>query len=162
MLTLKILKDVLIELQERINKGQKTFLVTANPEIVMYAYNDQSYANIINNADYTIADGIGVIIGSKLINNPLPERIAGFDLMTDLLNKGNEFNWNVYFLGAKKEVVEKAVINVEKSYPNLNVVGWHDGYFDWDSVKIEQEIQELKPDLVFVGIGFPKQEYWIQ
>ena len=69
----------------------------------MYAYNDTSYLSIVNNADYTIADGIGVIIGSKILGTPLPERIAGFDLMTELLNKGNSNGWNVYFLGAKKK-----------------------------------------------------------
>ena len=90
-------KEILDILEENIIKEQKTFLVTANPEIVMYAYNDFSYSSIIKSADYTIADGIGVILGSKILGTPLPERIAGFDLMTNLLVKGDSNGWKCLF-----------------------------------------------------------------
>ena len=65
---------------------------------------------------------------------------------------------SAYFLGAKKEVLEQAVHNVKETYPNINIVGCNDGYFDWESTEIESEIIEKKPDLIFVALGFPKQE----
>jgi N-acetylglucosaminyldiphosphoundecaprenol N-acetyl-beta-D-mannosaminyltransferase len=148
-------------LKDRIDKEQQTFIVTANPEIVMHAYKDEAYRSIVNQADYVIADGIGVVIASRLLGNPLPERIAGYDLLLELLKLGNKKKWSVYFLGAKKNVIEKAVENIKADYPGLNVTGWHDGYFDWNSNNIAEEISKYKPDLVFVALGFPKQEVWI-
>jgi N-acetylglucosaminyldiphosphoundecaprenol N-acetyl-beta-D-mannosaminyltransferase len=153
--------ELITHLEKRILQEEQTFLVTANPEIVMHAYNDHSYSQIVNSSDFTIADGIGVIIGSKILGDPLPERIAGFDLMMELLKKGNTNSWSAYFLGAKNEVLEQAIQNVKKDYPKLKIVGWNDGYFDWDSSQIQQEIKEKQPDLIFVALGFPKQEMWI-
>jgi N-acetylglucosaminyldiphosphoundecaprenol N-acetyl-beta-D-mannosaminyltransferase len=157
-----ITKSVLVnKLVEKISQNQKIFLVTANPEIIMYANTDQDYFSVVNNADYTIPDGIGVIIASKMIGDPLSERIAGYDLLVELLKVGNEKGWSAYFLGAKKEVVQKAVDNVKTTYPQLKIAGWNDGYFDWNSSNISDEIKEKKPDLIFVALGFPKQEIWI-
>jgi N-acetylglucosaminyldiphosphoundecaprenol N-acetyl-beta-D-mannosaminyltransferase len=154
--------ELLNDLEVRISNNQKTFVITANPEIVMHAHNAPSYMSIVNQSDYTIADGIGVILGSNILGKPLPERIAGFDLMQNLLKKGNEKQWSAYFLGAKKEVIQQAVKNVETQYPNLKISGWNDGYFNWETSKIEVEIAEKKPDLIFVALGFPKQEKWIE
>nr|WP_147534193.1 WecB/TagA/CpsF family glycosyltransferase [Bacillus marasmi] len=152
---------LLNELTERITKGDKTFVVTANPEIVMYANSDPEYLSIVNKSDYTIADGIGVIIGSKMLGTPLPERIPGFDLMQDLLETANKNEWSVYLLGAKKDVIEKAVENVKERHPKLKLVGWNDGYFNWESSKVADEIAKKQPDLIFVALGFPRQEMWI-
>jgi N-acetylglucosaminyldiphosphoundecaprenol N-acetyl-beta-D-mannosaminyltransferase len=153
----KLLKDLVMKIEDK----QKTFVVTANPEIVMEADKDTAYASVVNSADYIIADGIGVVIASRILGNPLPERIAGYDLLLQLLREGNEKNWSAYFLGAKREVIEKAVNNIKETYPYLNISGWHDGYFDWSSSNIADEIAEKKPDLIFVALGFPRQEQWI-
>lgn len=156
-----ITKNNLINtLLNRIDKNIKTFLVTANPEIVMYAKEDREYEHIVQNADYVIADGFGVVLGSKILGHPLPERIAGYDLMCDLLESGNQKGWSAYFLGAKPEVVQKAVSNIKRDYPNLAIAGYHDGYFK-ESVDICNQIKQAKPDLIFVALGFPKQEKWI-
>ncbi len=122
---------------------------------------DAAYSSIVRTADYVIADGIGVIIASKLLGCPLPERIAGYDLLVELLKSGNEKGRSIYLLGAKKEVIERAVENVKVNYPHLKVAGWHDGYFNWESTEIMDEIKLKKPDLIFVALGFPKQEIWI-
>ncbi|QCJ44136.1 WecB/TagA/CpsF family glycosyltransferase [Bacillus sp. S3] len=154
-------ENMLNILTNRIEEEKRTFLVTANPEIVMYANSDPEYMRVIQKADYVIADGIGIIIGSKIIGQPLPERIPGFELMQELLKKGNEANWSAYFLGAKKEVVETAVANIRQQYPNLKIAGYHDGFFDWESTIIQGEIKQAKPDLVFVALGLPRQENFI-
>lgn len=153
--------DLICKLEKSVSAKQKTFLVTANPEIVMYANQDTTYHSIVDKADYVIADGIGVVIGSKLLGTPLPERIAGYDLLVELLKIGNEKGWSAYFLGAKKEVIEKAVENIRANYPGLEVAGWHDGYFNWESSEIQDEIRTKKPDLIFAALGFPRQEVWI-
>lgn len=153
-------KQLLEKLINRINNQEKTFLVTANPEIVMYAKQNSEYSKVVNKANFVIADGIGVVIGSKILGTPVPERIAGFDLMCDLLQRGNQEGWCAYFLGAKNEVIGKAVSKIQRDYPNLNIAGYHDGYFN-DSTEIKNIIQKTRPDLVFVALGFPRQEKWI-
>ncbi|WP_423335703.1 WecB/TagA/CpsF family glycosyltransferase [Neobacillus sp. 19] len=154
-------QQILNILTKRIEDGKKTFLVTANPEIVMHANSEPEYMQVIQQADYVIADGIGIIIGSKIIGQPLPERVPGFELMQELLKKGNEAHWSAYFLGAKKEVVEKAVEMVRRQHPNLVIAGYHDGFFDWEANTIQEEIQRTKPDMVFVALGLPRQENFI-
>ncbi|MCH6266533.1 WecB/TagA/CpsF family glycosyltransferase [Neobacillus citreus] len=156
----KTRNELMKELFNRVNNLKKTFLVTANPEIVYYADKDPFYQQKVNQADYVISDGYGVILASKIIGRKLPERIPGFEVMCDLLSLGNSHGWSAYFLGAKKEVLEKAIFNIKERYPNLKISGFRDGYFT-DSTDIRNEIHTNKPDLVFVALGFPKQEEWI-
>ncbi|WP_101843012.1 WecB/TagA/CpsF family glycosyltransferase [Halobacillus sp. Marseille-P3879] len=142
-------------------ESNNVFLVTANPEIVMEADRDPEYANILRQADYVIADGIGVIIGSKIMRQPLPERIAGYDVLHDLLQKADREKLRCYFLGAKETVLQKAVSEVQKQYPDLVVAGYHHGYFELNDPKVVNTVKSSSPDIVFVGLGFPNQEKWI-
>jgi len=148
-------------LSKRIENQQRCFTVTANPEIVMFAQNDPLFMKSLHKADFIVPDGIGVIIGSKLLNHPLKERVAGFDLMMSLLEEAHLKGYRVYFLGAEDSIVKKAVKNCMDKYPNLNIVGFHHGYFDLEDEEIVRNIQKTKPDFIFVALGFPRQEYWI-
>src|SRR5699024_432541 len=106
---------------------------------------------------YIVPDGIGIIYAAKRQKTPLYERIAGYDLMIDLLNYANDNQLSCYLLGAVEETNEKAVKKIHEQFPNVRVVGHHDGYFKDDS-DIINDIQRNEPDLVFVALGFPKQE----
>jgi N-acetylglucosaminyldiphosphoundecaprenol N-acetyl-beta-D-mannosaminyltransferase len=145
-----------------LKEEKKAFVVTANPEIVMHARADTDYLYTLSKADYIIPDGIGVVIASRLKKQPLIERVPGFELMEELLALSNEHPIRVYIVGAKPEVLEKAVVNVKRKYPNLHLVGYHHGYFEDDNEEIIHEIQESEPDLVLVALGFPRQEKWIK
>lgn len=153
--------EMIEELTNKIESGTKCFTVTANPEIVMYAQKDEKFKSTIENADYIVPDGIGIIIGSKIIKEPLKERVAGFDLMMSLLEISNQKHYRVYFLGAKDHVVKKAVENCQKQFPHLKIAGYHHGYFDMNDNRIVENIRMVEPDLIFVALGFPKQEFWI-
>ncbi|MCP3028082.1 WecB/TagA/CpsF family glycosyltransferase [Halobacillus sp. A5] len=141
--------------------NENVFLVTANPEIVMEADRDPEYAEILRQADYVIADGIGVVIGSKLMRQPLPERIPGFEVMQDLLAQADREQLRCYFLGAKDTVLKKAINEIQKMYPRLIVSGYHHGYFELNDPEVVNTVKKAKPDIVFVGLGFPNQEKWI-
>ncbi|MEK4947760.1 WecB/TagA/CpsF family glycosyltransferase [Carnobacterium sp. FSL W8-0810] len=155
-------KEVFLEkLMERVNSQQKTFVVTANPEIVMYANSDAAYMSLLKEADYIAADGIGIVKGAQILETPIVERVAGFDLLTDLLEKANQQGSRVYFLGAKEEVLQQAVQNVQKKYPAIQLVGSRNGYFDFSDSSIIEAVQATQPDMIFVALGFPKQEQWI-
>lgn len=149
-------------LEKRLTNGQKTFVVTANPEIVMYANKDREYFETLSKADYIVPDGIGVVIASKILKKPLQERVAGFDLMGNLLRLAEKRKLKVYLLGAKEKTIENAVKNIKLVHPQLQLVGYHHGYFDIDDETIAESIARLEPDIVFVALGFPKQELWIE
>lgn len=154
----EFLKQLLIRMQE----NQKTFLVTANPEIVMYAQEDNEYRQLLLEADYVAPDGIGIVRAARRLDTPIKERVPGFELMLGLLELANVHKKRVYFIGAQQEVVRKAVENVEQKWPNLVVAGYHHGYFDHSDPKMIKKVNETKPDVILVAFGFPRQEKWIK
>ncbi|WP_181346835.1 WecB/TagA/CpsF family glycosyltransferase [Thalassobacillus sp. CUG 92003] len=148
-----------------IDNGEKSFVITANPEIVMRAKEDPYYRECIRSASYITADGIGIVKASRLMKNPLPERVTGYDLMIDFLQISHDRNYKIFLLGAHDDVLAKTVANIQDYYTNIQVVGSHHGFFDWDDHEtaevIAQKIEAAQPDLVFVALGAPKQEQWI-
>lgn len=145
----------------RLKAEEKCFIVTANPEIVMQTREDPKYKQSVQSADYVTPDGVGILMAAKLMKLPLEERIAGYDLMLDLLQYANEHQLSCYFLGAKDEVNDKAVAEVKKQFPNVKIAGRHHGYFDINDEQIVSEIEQSEADLVFVALGLPRQELWI-
>lgn len=155
-------QEFLMELIDGINKNKKTFVVTANPEIVMHANADKHYMAILKKADYITADGIGIVKGARMLDTPIVERVAGYDLMLALLKEADIGNRSVYLLGANQTTIEKTAKKLSKDYPQINLVGYHHGYFDIADESILNEVLAAKPDLLFVGLGFSRQEKWIQ
>ena len=94
----------LTAVESRINHRQNTFIVTANPEIVMYARDDPSYQRILKNADYITPDGIGILKGAAILGTQMEERITGYDYAR-ILKWGNQRHKSVYLVGAKPEVI---------------------------------------------------------
>lgn len=146
---------------KRVEDNKKTFIITANAEIAMYARENRKYLDIANKADYIVADGIGVVKGAKILNKHIPERIPGVELMVDMLDYANNNNKKVYLYGAKPETIEKLVDVLNNKYSNLDIVGYHHGYDDDSSNKISDDVVSLKPDFVFVAKGCPLQDEWI-
>ena len=134
-----------------------SYVCTPNPEIVRAAQKDMGLRDAIAGADMTLADGVGVVWAARQLGQPLPERVAGCDLMTALLEK---FSGPVYLLGGKPGVAERAADEIKKRYPAVTVTGVHDGYFD-DPSPILAEITALSPRLIFVGMGSPRQELFM-
>jgi N-acetylglucosaminyldiphosphoundecaprenol N-acetyl-beta-D-mannosaminyltransferase len=155
------LTDFTHTVTKRIDQELKTFIITANPEIVMYAQQDKQYQRIMESADYITADGIGIVKAASYLGHPLPERVTGFELMHKLLGAANQNKKKIYLLGAKEEVLLQTVNVIKKSYPNIEITGYHHGFFDWNDPSIVDEIKSKRPDLVFVALGFPRQEKWI-
>ncbi|CAH0132951.1 WecB/TagA/CpsF family glycosyltransferase [Peribacillus simplex] len=145
----------------RLMNQEKTFIVTANPEIVEYANEHQDYKDIIISADYITPDGVGIIMASKWLNQPLQERITGFDLMNELFRVADEKALKVYLLGAEENVIEAAALKVKELYPGLELVGYNHGYIDIKDDTLPKSIAELKPDIILTALGFPRQEKWV-
>ncbi|WP_322420309.1 WecB/TagA/CpsF family glycosyltransferase [Jeotgalibacillus haloalkalitolerans] len=146
--------------EEHIDKKKQAFIITANPEIVMHADRDPAYKKIVHSADCVVPDGIGIIYASKILGQPLPERIAGFDLLHDFLRIAADQQKSVFLYGAKPEVIQKAVANLKKQYPQLIIAGYEDGYHSYPE-QVAERVKNTEADFVFVGTGFPRQEQWI-
>ena len=145
-------------------------IYTPNTEIVMAAKDDGDLRDLLNRGDLVIPDGIGLIYGSKIQGKPLKERVTGFDTSMELLKLANENSYSIYLLGCKDGVAKQAAENIKKDYPNIKITGYHHGYFKGchmgiedseEELKIIEEINESAPDIIFVGLGFPNQEIWI-
>ncbi|KMJ59032.1 acetylglucosaminyldiphospho-UDP acetyl-beta-D-mannosaminyltransferase [Bacillus sp. LL01] len=154
------MKELLSAINTQIKTNSKTFIVTANPEIITFANKYEWYKEILLKANYIIPDGVGIVIASKLLKTPLKERVPGFDLMKELLRLSQNQKLKIYLLGTKPNIIDLCADNIKKTYPNIQIVGYHHGYFQSDELIIE-EIKKREPDLVFVGLGYPKQEKWI-
>ena len=144
------------------NGDRKRCVYTPNSEIIMMAYKDSEFRSVLNNADMLTADGIGVVYASKILSNPIKSRAAGYDIACGALAKMAPLGMSVYLFGAKPGVAETAAENLCKKYPGIKIAGCQDGYFDDEKEQeIIADINDKKPDMLFVCLGAPKQELWI-
>jgi len=147
--------------EEIIESNSKSFWVAINPIKVYHAWHDPELKNLLLRTDVGICDGVGISMASKILNGQSIERCTGCDLFFRLLSLASRKGWGVYLLGASPESNAAARLELQKSYPNLQIVGWQDGYFN-DSRTIVEKINRSGAKLLFVAMGSPKQEYWIE
>jgi N-acetylglucosaminyldiphosphoundecaprenol N-acetyl-beta-D-mannosaminyltransferase len=123
---------------------------------------DPVIRRIVNSCDIVNADGLPVVWASKLLGKPLPERVAGIDLFLKLVAHSAENGYRPYFLGATEEIIKKAVATFKNKYPDIDVAGYRNGYFDATEEKaVAEMIRESRADLLFVGISSPKKEKFL-
>lgn len=138
------------------------YVFTPNSEIIQMAYKDEEFKKILNSADMKTPDGIGVVYASKILNKPLKERVAGFDLMLDFMGECAKNKKSVFLFGSKEGVAAEAAEELKKRYPGLEIAGMRNGYFsDADNAGIIDEINNSGADVLLVCLGAPKQEKWI-
>lgn len=142
---------------EALQYAEKGQVVTINPEMILSARRNADFAEIINSAELVIPDGIGVQLGLKILGHNV-RRIAGIEFGRKLIDKFA--SQPTAFVGAKPEIITKAVENLKKEVPNLNAVYVQDGYFK-DDDRVLDELTAANPKLVLVALGSPKQEIFI-
>ena len=144
-----------------IESGGKGYVVTPNPEIVMLARKSGALAAALENAALVLPDGIGIILGAKILGRPLREKVPGIDFMSGLFERLAESGKSVFLLGAKPGVAEKAGERLKEQYKGLVIAGTADGYFE-DPEHIINTINAVSPDILAVCLGAPKQELWME
>lgn len=145
-----------------IEEPHMSMICTPNTEIVMMAQTDNELKEVLEDADLVIPDGIGLIYASKLHQLGLTERVTGIDTMERILKYANNTKRSLFIFGGKPGVAEKAVEKMKECYPNIQYKGTQDGYYKKEEEdKILNHINEIKPDLLFVALGAPRQEKWI-
>lgn len=134
-------------------------VVTINPEMIELGLKNPQFAEILNNADLVIPDGVGIKIGLK-IKGFNAQRIAGIEFSRKLIEECSKEGFSLGLIGAKPDIIEKASKNLKTEIENLNIVYTQDGYFK-DATAIFESLKEAKPRLLLVALGAPKQEEFI-
>ncbi|MFR4998719.1 MAG: WecB/TagA/CpsF family glycosyltransferase [Clostridium paraputrificum] len=152
------------ELLKKIDGMDKVNIVSGNPEVLYSGLNNEMLNNSFN-SEYSIIipDGVGTVIASKIVKEPVEEKIAGIEVMHEMLLKCAREGKGVYLLGAQEEVLQECRKNLEKTIEGLKIVGLHNGFFDLDNCNdIVDDIKKSNPWALFVAMGCPRQEKFIE
>lgn len=150
------IQEALVTSQSMLTENQPHIICTLNPEIILYASKNKEYASLLNNADLSLPDGIGVVWISSLIGKPLQERIAGVDFMVQLCELASKNEYTVFFLGGRNGVAEKTERILLKKFPSLHSLGFSEDTDNWRNISLLSQA-----DIIFVALGAPKQEQWM-
>ena len=143
-------------------KRPPLLVIAINPEKVMKAQSDVELRDFIEHAGLRIADGVGIVLASRLRGGRVRSRVTGVDLMLQLIEEAANQGWRVFLLGARPEVNEAAASELLRRFPSLTIAGRRDGYFSPDDAEgIAAEIAATAADLLFVALGSPAQERFL-
>lgn len=150
--------DLINIISQHVNNNTKCTITYANVQNLNVLQSSHGLCNVLNSFDIIHPDGIGIYLASKILygNNSLKSRFVGSDFFELLNQKLMENNWSVFFFGDEKETLERIRI----ANPGLNISGTQDG-FQFDTNKVIEQINRTKPNIILIGMGFPKQELWI-
>ena len=154
--------ETLARCEELIAKREFAQHVAINAAKVVAMRKDGGLREIVDRCELVSADGQAVVWASRLLRDPLPERVAGVDLMAELLALAERRGFRVFILGARREVLDAAVTNIRERHPDIELVGARDGYFEeQEYAAVAEEVRAARPDILFVAISSPKKEYWL-
>lgn len=151
------------QLIQYIEQFKKVHIVSGNPEILYGALKDEKLMkNITNINSVIIPDGIGTVLAAKLAKQPVSEKIAGIEVMEEIIKLCESENRSIYLLGAKEDILIKCKTNLNLKFNYLDICGFHNGFFDLQNCdEIINEIINKKPYAIFVAMGAPRQENFI-
>jgi N-acetylglucosaminyldiphosphoundecaprenol N-acetyl-beta-D-mannosaminyltransferase len=160
-LPLHILADYSDWLVQRLQAQQPTHVVTLNSEMAMQAQQDLALAKVIDHAELVIPDGAGVVLYLRLRGQQI-QRHPGIEVAESLLRQAATQGWSVFFLGGKPDIIPKAVERWQQEFPGFLLAGMHHGYFSPEEEPgLVQTLVECQPQIILVGLGVPRQEFWI-
>lgn len=159
----KIYKKTLKECMEKIKTFEKVHIISGNPEVLYTGLHKAILLeNFKSDKALIIPDGVGIQISAKILKTPVEEKIAGIELMREILIDCENTGMGIYLLGSSEENLNACIVNLVRDYPKLNIVGYKNGFFDMENPKeILEEITVKKPYVVFVAMGCPRQENFI-
>ena len=159
-------KDLVLKLQKYLIDQEcfdKLNIVSGNPEVLLNGIENKELNEFFEREDsLMIRDGGGVILLLKIFKKYVTEKIAGIEIMEEVLKILNNSFSSAYFLGATSENLKLAIKNIKKAYPKIKIEGFHDGYFNEEELtKIIEDIKKSKPKVLFIAMGSPKQDIFI-
>ena len=141
------LVDAVARIEQRLEGGERTFIITANPEFVMLCREDPEVAAIAERADLVVPDGTGAVVASRLLG----DRLAALS---------TERRLSVFLLGAGPGIAERAAARLRQRHPDLRIAGTYAGAAD-DDGDVVPRVAAAGPDVLLVAFGMPRQERWI-
>jgi len=160
-ITLEEAGEITKRLIKESNKTCK-MIFAPNTEFIMKANKDKDFFEILQQSELSTPDSVGVMLGARMQKRKFKERIPGQAYFREVLKAAEREGFTVYLLGGMPGIAEKAKENILKIYPNVKIIGTHDGYIQGEKEKqVIKEINKLQPNIVFVAMGAPKQEKWI-
>jgi N-acetylglucosaminyldiphosphoundecaprenol N-acetyl-beta-D-mannosaminyltransferase len=158
--------DTIARIEEFIADRFPRIVITPNVDHLIKARRDGEFKRIYDEADLSVPDGVPLLWAAQFLGTPLVERVNGTDLFEALCARAAEKGYRLFFLGAAPGIAAAAAAELEQRHPGLNIVGTYSPPFDFldsaaENQKIESMIRAAQPDVLFVGLGAPKQEKWI-
>ncbi|WP_258358821.1 WecB/TagA/CpsF family glycosyltransferase [Moorella sulfitireducens] len=142
--------------------GTPHHVVTLNAEIAYRACREPGLQAVINRAHLVTADGAGILWAARKLGTPLPERVTGIDLIQALAAEGARRGWRFFLYGAAPGVAGEAAARLQREHPGLTVAGTCHGYLTPGEIpSLVEAIKAARPHILLVGLGAPRQEYWI-
>jgi N-acetylglucosaminyldiphosphoundecaprenol N-acetyl-beta-D-mannosaminyltransferase len=156
--------DETIELLiEFVKSGNRGWVCTVNVAILMMMRDDPFLQKFVDRACFVVADGQPLVWAAQLFGERLPSRVTGIDLVTELSKRAAEEKMGIYFLGAKKDVVDNVAGRLSSRIPDLEICGVEDGYFTQaEATERAKEVARSGAKILFVGMGAPRQEHFIE
>ncbi|HEV2436617.1 MAG TPA: WecB/TagA/CpsF family glycosyltransferase [Verrucomicrobiae bacterium] len=158
------LAETLNRIQDLVATRQPHYVATANVDFLVQARRDTELRRILAEAHLVLCDGTPLVWASRLLGNPLPERVAGSDLAPQLIRLAAQKNYRLFLLGATPEAGERAAANIRAQFPNLFVAHYSPPFRplpEMNHDEIREKILAARPDLLFVAFGCPKAEKWM-
>ncbi len=157
--------ETIARIEQMIASRQPHYLVTANVDFLVQARADIELHRILADAHLVLCDGTPLVWASRVLGNPLPERVAGADLVPLLIRVAAAKGYRLFLLGASPESASAAVARLQEQYPSLIIAGHYSPplapLLDMDHEQIRRRIIKAKPDILLVAFGCPKQEKWM-
>lgn len=160
------MQETVARIDAFIAEGAPRLVITPNVDHLIKARKDRAFKGIYDDADLSVPDGVPLLWAAKFLGTPLVERVNGTDLFEALCARAAEKQYRVFFLGAAPGVAATAAAELEQRHPGLKIAGTYSPPYDFfdnlaENEKIENMILMTRPDILFVGLGAPKQEKWI-
>ena len=148
--------------QELISARKPAIVATANAEMLMRATHDAELHQILNAAELVVPDGAGTVWAAHHLGYEMPERVAGYDLVQELLKLAPKKSQRIFFFGSAPGIAEKAKAKAETLYPGIEIAGTRNGFFTAaDEPEIIAQIRNSRADILLAALGVPKQEKWL-
>ncbi|HEX8204532.1 MAG TPA: WecB/TagA/CpsF family glycosyltransferase [Solirubrobacteraceae bacterium] len=147
------------------NGGPPRRVMYANAHVLNQSAGIPALRGALESADLVYCDGYGVRLAAKALERPVPHRMTGADWIWGLAALCEQTGESIYLLGSEPGVAHGAAQRLTETYPGLNVVGTHHGYFEPGSAhddRVVEDINARRPSIVLAGMGTPKQELWVQ
>jgi N-acetylglucosaminyldiphosphoundecaprenol N-acetyl-beta-D-mannosaminyltransferase len=155
-------KEVIQRVQKTISNNQQVHLEGVNASKIVDMQHDKMLYDSVVNSSLITPDGQSIVWASKILGKPLKVRVAGIDLMHNLVALAHEKKHTIYLLGAKRQVVEKVAATFKKKYSPTIIAGYRNGYFTpKQEAQIAKDISDSDAQMLFVGISSPQKEHFL-